>query len=62
VALATVRASQRQLEAATSTLVRVAKPSVLRALLPRPGIGLAAGIDATGRPAVVAGVTFGWTL
>lgn len=62
VALTTVRGSTRQLEAATANLERAAKPSLLRALLPHPHLGVTAGIDATGRPAVVAGIGFGWSL
>ena len=61
-ALALVRGSQRQLEATTANLERAARPSLAARLLPRPGFGLAAGVDATGRPALVVGVTLGWSL
>lgn len=61
-ALALVRGSQRQLGVATSNLERAARPSLAARLLPRPGVGLAAGIDAAGRPALVVGVTLGWSL
>lgn len=61
-ALQLVRGSQRQLGVATANLERAAKPSLLSRVLPRPTVGLSAGVDALGRPHVIAGIGLGWSL
>jgi hypothetical protein len=39
---------------------RTERRSVLQRILPKPGIGVAAGVDVLGRPSLTAGLTFGW--
>lgn len=60
-ALRSVLASQRQLGASASIVAHAAKPSLLSRIVPHPGIGLAAGVDANGQPHLITGITFGWT-
>lgn len=62
VAVSVIRAPARQLEAATATLERASKPSLLRALIPRPQLGAYVGVDQAGKPHLIAGVGFGWSL
>ena len=62
VALSTVEASARRLEAKAAELERASRPSLFSRLLPRPGVGVAAGVDRNGKPAAVAGITLSWTL
>lgn len=62
VALAGVRAVAVILGAKASILERAARPSWASRLIPKPGIGIAAGVDLTGRPTVLVGVTFGWSV
>jgi hypothetical protein len=45
------------LRTSTEALVKATKPSLLSSLLPNVGVGVAAGLDVTGRPNAVVGVT-----
>lgn len=50
---------------AASALAHAVRPSLvqrLKALLPKPSIGLSAGINSTGKPDLIAGVSLGWTI
>lgn len=67
-ALDTTRAAYVRLQGATVPLrnasvevVKASKPSLLSRVLPHPGLGATAGIDASGRPNVVYGVSLGWS-
>jgi hypothetical protein len=61
VALDFVRASNARLEAAARVLVNVSAPSWREKLIPRFGVGAAAGVNpVTGRPAAAVGITVGW--
>lgn len=54
-------AALRDVRAAAGRLERAARPSLLSRLTPKPGLGLAAGVNvATGRPAAVLGATLAW--
>jgi len=64
VALTDLRASTVKLDASATRLEHAAKPSLLSRLghlLPRPGVGVAAGIDQLGQPHFVTGITLGWS-
>lgn len=64
-ASAKLRAASVQSAFATAQLERDAKPPVLsrflKAAAPRVGVGLAAGLDISGRPNLVTGITIGWS-
>lgn len=63
VAAAEVKAAAIDLSGKAGVLVAATKPSFrdrLRAILPRPGIGLAAGVNAAGQPQIIIGATLGW--
>lgn len=60
-ALSELRVAAIGLSNATAGLEKASKPSLLRRLLPRPGIGNTTGIDARGRLNNVTGLTFGWS-
>ncbi len=47
-------------DGALTNLTRASKPSLTR-FLPHLGAGVALGVDATGAPHTVIGITFGWT-
>jgi len=59
-ALAKVIPAGATLVSADAKLERAARPSLFTRILPRPGIGAAAGFDALGHPRIIIGVTFGW--
>jgi hypothetical protein len=63
-ALATEQSAHRQtasaltnLKTSSSSLVAATRPSLIARILPKAGFGAAAGLDLTGRPNVVVGVT-----
>jgi hypothetical protein len=61
-AAAAVRAAAVDLSGKAGILVKASKPSLIRRLLPHPGIGSAAGINAAGQPQVlVVAATLGWS-
>lgn len=63
-AAAEVKAAAVDLSGKAGVLVAATKSSFrdrLRALLPHPGIGLAAGVNAAGQPQIIVGATLGWT-
>lgn len=60
-ALDTAKASNARLRAA-GTAVVASQPSRFSRLLPRVGVGAAAGVNPlTGHPSLTTGITFGWT-
>jgi hypothetical protein len=62
--VASAEAQQRappSLRAAAKDLANAAQPSLFSKLLPKTGVGIAVGLDVTGRPAAVVGVTIGWS-
>lgn len=64
VAAAAVAAAAVDLSGKAGILVAASKPGLgsrLRALLPHPGIGVAAGVNALGQPQVIVGATLGWS-
>lgn len=63
-ALGTVRASTVNLSERTAVLIKVSKPSLLTRianLSPKPGVGVAFGVDPTGVPRLITGITLGWS-
>ena len=48
------------LDTAATAVVKTIKPSWFTKIAPKPGLGVALGIDQTGKPAVVVGVTVSW--
>jgi hypothetical protein len=60
-ALVQLRGATVKLNIATEHLEKASKRSLFAKLLPRPGAGVAAGVDAHGRPALIAGITLGYT-
>lgn len=64
VAAAVVAAAAVDLSGKAGVLVQASEPSLrdrLRAILPHPGIGLAAGVNAAGQPQIIVGATLGWS-
>jgi len=60
-ALDTSALALNRLRVSSVTLVKASRPSLLLAVLPRPGIGATLGYDPIRKqPAVVIGVTLGW--
>lgn len=61
----TLSSSLVRFRTAATTLIKadekVARRSLLAKLLPRPGIGIAAGFDPAGMPHVLTGITLGWS-
>ena len=60
-ALVKLRAADATLDVAAAHVAVAAHRSALARLLPRPGAGVAFGVDALGQPHLIAGVTFGWS-
>lgn len=60
-ALGRLKAAAGRVDSAALALSRRSRPSLLARLAPRPGVGFAAVVDPTGRPAVGFGVTFAWS-
>lgn len=58
-ALRLLRASTANLDAAASGMERASRPRLLARLKPRLGAGLAFGVDATGQPRLIAGISYG---
>jgi methyl-accepting chemotaxis protein len=50
------------LRAAATNLANSTRPSFFSRLLPKTGFGVGIGVDITGRPTAVVGVTVGWRL
>lgn len=64
VAYSGVRASTVNLATKTAILVDVSRPSLLSRianLSPKPGVGIAFGVDPTGVPRLITGITLGWS-
>jgi hypothetical protein len=60
-ALTLVTGSAGTLDGKVAVLIGASKPSVISRLLPHLGAGLALGVDATGQPHAIIGVTLGWS-
>jgi hypothetical protein len=60
-ALDGLRAAQVNLSGKAAILASAARPSLLSKLLPKPGFGIAAGVNALGQPQIIVGVTLGWS-
>lgn len=58
-ALDDLKSSAHKLDDVSGKIAR--RPSIFRRLMPHVGAGAAAGLDITGRPNVVTGVTLGWS-
>jgi hypothetical protein len=56
------QAALAKLRAAASDLVDSTRPSFFSRLLPKTGFGVGIGVDMTGRPTAVVGITVGWRL
>jgi Tfp pilus assembly protein PilX len=59
-ALNSARLSLGALGKAADAVERASRPSLLSRILPRPGYGATAGIDAFGKPNAVVGITLSW--
>lgn len=59
-ALARANAALDQLDRSAARYVETTRPSLLSQLAPKAGFGVALGVDAMGRPHVIAGLTLGW--
>jgi hypothetical protein len=59
-ALARANAALDQLDRSAARYVETTRPSLLSQLAPKAGFGVAVGVDAIGRPHVIAGLTLGW--
>lgn len=57
-----LRDAQVPLLHATTELVKASHPSLLARLVPHFGLGSTAGLDTHGRPAVVTGLSLGWSV
>ena len=63
-ASAAVRVAAVDLSGKAAVLVAASRPSFrdrLRAVLPHPGFGVAAGVNALGQPQVIVGASLGWS-
>lgn len=61
VALNSARLSLGELGKAADAVERASRPSLLSRILPKPGYGATAGIDAFGKPNAVVGFTLSWS-
>lgn len=56
-----LRDAQVNLSAKAAVLSDAAKPLFISKLIPKPGFGLAAGVNSLGQPQLIVGVTLGWS-